>query len=66
VLQPTEAPEPFSLTLDPGTYAVTWFSVDARETVESAETTVDGSMAVSFNAPFEAAGPAVLYLKRVG
>jgi hypothetical protein len=65
VLQPTEAAEPFSVTLDPGTYAVTWFSVEARETVESGESTVEDSTAVSFNAPFEAGGPAALYLKKV-
>ncbi len=65
VLQPTEAAEPFSVTLDPGTYAVTWFSVEARETVETGEATVEDSTAVSFSAPFEAGGPAALYLKKV-
>jgi hypothetical protein len=64
VLQPAEAAEPFSVTLEPGTYAVTWFSVEARETVETGEATVEKSTAVSFNAPFEQVGPAALYLKR--
>jgi hypothetical protein len=65
VLQPTEAAEPFSVTLDPGTYAVTWFSVGPRETVETGEATVEDSTVVSFSAPFEPGGPAALYLKRV-
>ena len=65
VLQPTEAAGPFSVTLDPGTYAVTWFSVEARETVETGEATVEDSTAVSFSAPFEPGGPAALYLKKV-
>ena len=65
VLQPTEAAEPFSVMLDPGTYAVTWFSVEAREIVETGEATVEDSTAVSFSAPFELGGPATLYLKKV-
>ena len=65
VLQPTEAAGPFSVTLDPGTYAVTWFSVEARETVETGEATVEDSTAVSFSAPFEPGGPTALYLKKV-
>jgi hypothetical protein len=65
VLQPIEAAEPFSVTLDPGTYAVMWFSVEARETVKSGEMTVEDPSAVSFNAPFEPGGPAALHLKKV-
>lgn len=57
--------DPFTATLDAGTYAAEWFGVDIRETVGAGEVTVESSTPISFSAPFEAAGPAVLYLKRV-
>ena len=65
VLQPSDAAEPFTVTLEPGTYAVKWFSVEARETVETGETTVESATAVNFSPPFEPDGPAALYLKKV-
>lgn len=40
-------------------------SVNSREMVDAAKVTTESSNSVSFRAPFEAAGPAVLYLKKV-
>src|SRR5262245_1826188 len=66
VLEPSEAAGPFTVTLAAGTYTGQWYSVDRRETVPAGEVTVESSTTVSFTAPFEAAGPALLYLKTVG
>ncbi len=54
---------PFTVTLEAGTYAVEWFSVEGRERFEGDETTVDSTIATTFTTPFDPAGPAVLYLK---
>ncbi len=62
VLQPNAA-EPFTVLLEPGTYAVEWFSVEGRQTVPGAAMTVERSKASSFSAPSAASGPTVLYLK---
>jgi len=48
-----------------GSYTVQWYSVNSRERVDAGKVTVRGPTSVSFSAPFEAAGPAVLYLKKV-
>jgi hypothetical protein len=66
VLDPSETADPFTVTLAVGTYAVQWYSVNSREAVEAGTVAVETSAAISFSAPFEAAGPAVLYLKKVG
>ena len=63
VLQPNQAAEPFTVELATGTYAVEWFSVDNRETVEAEPIPVERAGAISFTGPFESAGPAVMYLK---
>jgi hypothetical protein len=63
VLQPSETIEPFTLELAAGTYAVEWYDVNRRETMEIEPITVESAGAISFTAPFEAAGPTVLYLK---
>ncbi len=65
VLEPSETADPFTVTLIAGTYTVQWYSVNSRETVEADKVTVESSATISFSAPFEAAGPAVLYLKKV-
>lgn len=62
-LQPSETGEPCTVTLVPGTYAVEWFSVNARETVVASD--VEASGTESFTAPFQPAGPAVVYLRRI-
>jgi uncharacterized protein DUF6298 len=64
VLQPAAA-EPFTLTVEAGTYRVEWFAVEGRGTTEAGTVTLEAS-AASFTAPAAVAGPAVLYLERVG
>jgi hypothetical protein len=64
VLEPGDTGDPFTVTLDAGAYAVEWYSVSSRETMAADEVKVEGSTAITFSAPFEPAGPAVLYLKR--
>lgn len=66
VLQPCEATDPFTVTLEAGTYAVEWFSVDDRETAKAADVTAESPGPISFSAPFDGAGPGVLYLKEIG
>jgi hypothetical protein len=66
VLQPSETADPFTVSLDRGTYEVEWFSLNNRQTESAGQVTVENSTSTSFSAPFEAAGPAVLYLKKVG
>ena len=66
VLQPSETADPISLTLAAGTYTVEWFSVGDRKSVEAGTVSVESSTPIRFSAPFEAAGPAVLYLKQAG
>jgi hypothetical protein len=64
VLQPGDGP--FTVTLEPGTYIAQWFSVTSRETVEANQVSTKSSGAIGFRAPYEAAGPAVVYLKKIG
>jgi hypothetical protein len=64
VLQPAETAGPFTVQLPAGTYAVQWHSLGSRDTVGVDQVTVAGPGAVAFTAPFAAAGPAVLRLKR--
>jgi hypothetical protein len=60
VLQPEGSA--FTVALEPGTYRVEWFAVDARATAADDDVTVDRMGPVEFRAPFP--GPAVLYLRR--
>jgi hypothetical protein len=53
------------VTLDARTYSVEWFSVSSRETLGADDVTLESAGPVTFTAPFDRAGPAVLYLKRV-
>src|SRR5256885_568810 len=41
ILQPDEAAAPFTVRLEPGGYAAEWFSIEDRQTVSAATTTVD-------------------------
>lgn len=66
VLDPEETGDRFTAMLSAGIYAVEWYSVNSRETMVTDEVKVESSSAISFSAPFEVAGPSVLYLKRVG
>jgi hypothetical protein len=63
VLEPGGTAGPFTVRLEPGAYATEWFSVEDRQTVQAATTTVEHSQAVSFSAPSQAPGPSVLYLR---
>ena len=65
VLQPSETAEPFTVTLEAGTYSVEWHSVTSRETKAAGKLTVESPGGTTFAAPFAEAGPAVLYLKAV-
>jgi len=64
-LQPSEKDDPFTMRLEAGTYTVQWHSVNSRETLRAGRVTVEHPTSIRFSAPFEAAGPAVLYLKKV-
>jgi hypothetical protein len=66
VLQPRGTAARFTVTLEPGSYAAEWFGVEGRNRVQGEATTVDRSTATSFDSPAGLAGPAVLYLKRIG
>ena len=66
VLQPSGTAEPFTVTLDAGTYTVEWFSVNSRETEGVGKVTVPSDGSISFTAPFAQVGPTVLYLKQIG
>jgi hypothetical protein len=65
VLQPSATAAAFTVTLAAGVYAVEWYSVSRRETVEGHQMTVEREGSASFTAPFAEASPAVLYLQRV-
>ena len=67
VLQPSETSEPFTVTLEPGTYSVEWYNVTTRATKEAVKPlAVESAGSAGFTAPFAEAGPAVVYLKQVG
>jgi hypothetical protein len=66
VLQPRETSEALSVRLEPSTYSVEWFSVNGRETKDAGTVEVEDGGNTTFTAPFAEAGPAVLYLRRVG
>ncbi len=64
VLQPNEAGSPFTVTLEPGTYMLEWFSVSSRQTASDGEIFVERFGAITFTPKTTLAGPFVLYLKR--
>jgi hypothetical protein len=66
LLQPSGAAGPFTVQLEPGTYAAEWFAIEGRQTVPGEATSVDRPMRTSFDPPAEVSGPAVLYPKKVG
>ncbi|MGE5221527.1 MAG: hypothetical protein ACM3PY_03760 [Omnitrophica WOR_2 bacterium] len=65
VLQPGEAAEPFSVKLAAGSYTTEWYSLNSRETADAQAVSIESPVRLNFTAPFEGAGPAVLYLKKV-
>ena len=64
VLQPTEVLSPFTVTLEPGSYMLEWFSVTSRQTLSDGEVFVERSEAITFTPKTTMTGPCVLYLKR--
>jgi len=64
ILQTAEKADPFSVTLAAGAYKVQWYSLNSRETARAGRINIANPTSISFSAPFEAAGPAVLYLKK--
>jgi hypothetical protein len=54
VLQPGGAAGPFTVLLEPGTFAAEWFSIEARQTVPADPTTIDRPMGTGFSPPSEA------------
>ncbi len=68
VLQPAESGEPFTMLLEPATYAIEWYSVPTRESGAAANLTAEadaGVASVTLSPPFRNAGPVVLYLARL-
>ena len=63
VLEPHGDGQAFTVDLAPGTYAVEWFDVTARDTAAADPRTVEQAGPAEFAAPFRS-GPAVLYLSR--
>jgi hypothetical protein len=64
ILQPSGT-DPFTVKLEPGTYAVEWFDVNRHEMKGNGQVTTDSVGDPKFMSPFAEAGPAVLYLKQV-
>jgi hypothetical protein len=60
-LQP-ESGEPFTLTLEPGSYDVEWFAVDDRDTAEAGTVSAEKGGPLTFEPPLTG-GPSVLYLR---
>jgi hypothetical protein len=66
VLQPSENPDALSVSVEAGEYAIEWFSVHDRETINERSLRVERDRVVDFQRPSDARGPVVLYLKRNG
>ena len=63
ILQPDDSADRFTVDLAAGTYAAEWFSVNGRQSRDGGIVAVKRDERRSFTPPFEASGPAVLYLK---
>jgi hypothetical protein len=61
VLVPTPQPT-CSVTVEPGTYAVGWFTVEERQSIPGELTRVASPEAIDFRVPAAVTGPVVLYL----
>jgi Family of unknown function (DUF6298) len=66
ILQPSEVAEPFTVTLEAGTYTVEWFNITSREIEASGSVSVESPGTVTFTPRGLSAGPVVLYLKQAG
>jgi Family of unknown function (DUF6298) len=65
VLQPTGTTDPFTVTLERGTYEAEWFSIEARESLQGDPVSVDTPTALPFIPPSPATVPVVLILRRM-
>jgi hypothetical protein len=65
ILQPGEAADPFTVELAPGQYAVEWYSLPSRETVDEATLAITDHTKIDMSAPSVIPGPAVLHVRRV-
>lgn len=65
VLNPGELTAPFTLMLEEGVYEVEWHNVNSRKTIKAANLKVESIVLIGFKAPFESAGPEVLYLRGI-
>jgi len=60
---PAEPAGPFTVTMDPGTYTVQWYSVHTRDRAAAGQVTAGHPAAITFSPPFTPPEPAVLHLK---
>ena len=65
ILQPGEPAEPFTVSLEPGTYSVEWHDLATRATEADDTLTLGDHAKASFTAPSAGSGPAILYLKKL-
>ena len=65
VLDPNDDGRPFTLALEPGTYAAEWYAIETRETIPGDEASVESRSTIGCRPPAETNGPIVLYLKKV-
>jgi hypothetical protein len=65
ILQPSEASDPFTVSLPPGQYTVGWHSLRSRERARAATLTIADADPVSVSPPSEVAAPAVVHLRRI-
>jgi Family of unknown function (DUF6298) len=61
VLQPDDDAD-FTVIVEPGTYAASWYAITPRTTVDGDPVTVDERSRVTFRHPFDAPTPVVLHL----
>jgi hypothetical protein len=66
VLQPSDTPDPLTVSLAAGRYSVRWYSVLARRNIGTDKVTAASPGATTFEPSSEPDGPVVLYLRRVG
>ena len=66
ILQPAELADPFTVTMDPGTYTAQWYAVNSRQNATADQVTADRHAVIRFTAPFATPGPTVLHLKKTG
>jgi hypothetical protein len=66
ILQPSAAADPFTVTLEAGTYTVEWFNINRREIEVEGSVSAENPRPVTFTPRGTSAGPVVLCLKQAG